>query len=218
MTLALFDLDNTLLAGDSDHSWGEFLVSQGVVDADHYQQMNDQFYQDYRQGCLDIYAYLDFALAPLAALDTAHLQQLHHTFMNTVVAPMLQPKAIALVDDHHQKGHTTIIITATNRFVVEPIAEKFATDALIATEPEKRNGQYTGKITGEPNFQVGKVTNLQRWMSDHQHNLTGSYFYSDSINDLPLLEQVDHPVAVDPCPALADTAKRRGWDIISLRD
>lgn len=218
MTLAIFDLDNTLLAGDSDHAWGEFLVEEGIVDREQYQQANDQFYQDYLNGEMDIYRYLAFALAPLARHDISKLYSWRAHFIEKKIKPMMQVKATRLLDRHRQQGHTLMIITATNRFVTDPIAELLDIEHLIAVEPEMINGQYTGKVSGVPSFQEGKITRLQDWMQQHQKNLDGAWFYSDSFNDAPLLKLVPNAVAVDPDPTLAELAKGSGWDIMSLRD
>ncbi|TNE78271.1 MAG: HAD family hydrolase [Gammaproteobacteria bacterium] len=217
MPLALFDLDNTLIAGDSDHGWGEFLVSHNIVDAGHYKRMNDQFYQDYQTGRLDMNAYLEFALQPLTQLPHEELIRLHQLFMREVIAPMWLPRAEALLQSHRKQGDLLVIITSTNRFVVEPISEKLGADVLIATEPEQIAGHYTGKVSGVPSYKEGKVVRLNAWMAETGHNLDGSCFYSDSINDLPLLEIVDRPVAVDPCEQLRTVAEQRDWEIISLR-
>jgi len=218
MPLALFDLDNTLIAGDSDHGWGEFLVAQNIVDAAYYQKMNDQFYQDYQNGQLDMSAYLAFSLAPLATLSQPELKQLHKQFMVDVIEPLWLPKAETLLKAHKKNGDTLIIITSTNRFVVEPICNKLGVEHLIATELEQQNNQFTGRVSGIPSFKEGKVTRLNQWLEEAGLNLEDSSFYSDSINDLPLLEIVDHPVAVDPCPQLKEVARHRNWEIISLRD
>ena len=218
MPLALFDLDNTLIAGDSDHGWGEFLVGKKIVDADYYKQMNDQFYQDYQNGQLDMSAYLEFSLAPLGKLSHVELKQLHSQFMEEVIEPLWLTKAETLLQKHRDSGDTLMIITSTNRFVVEPICNKLGVEHLIATELEQKNDQYTGQVSGIPSYKEGKVTRLNQWLEQSALSMTGSNFYSDSINDLPLLEIVDHPVAVDPCSQLRVVALQRGWDIISLRD
>ena len=218
MPLALFDLDNTLIAGDSDHGWGEFLVGKKIVDADYYKQMNDQFYQDYQNGQLDMSAYLEFSLAPLGKLSYAELKQLHSQFMVEVIEPLWLTKAETLLQKHRDSGDTLMIITSTNRFVVEPICNKLNVEHLIATELEQQNDQYTGQVSGIPSYKEGKVTRLNQWLEQSDLTMAGSSFYSDSINDLPLLEIVDHPVAVDPCPQLREVALQRGWDILSLRD
>ena len=218
MRLAIFDLDNTLIAGDSDHGWGEFLVQNRVVDAEYYQRMNDQFYQDYQQGHLDMRAYLKFALKPLAQLDQQTLQQLHQRFMVEVIDPLWLPGAEALLQQHRDAGDFLLIITSTNRFVVEPICSRLGVDDVIATEPEQVDGRYTGNITGVPCYQEGKITCLNQWLSNTGHTINEASFYSDSINDLPLLKLVDRPVAVDPCDTLRTEAENRGWNIISLRE
>jgi HAD superfamily hydrolase (TIGR01490 family) len=217
MALAIFDLDNTLIAGDSDHGWGEFLVANDKVDDNHYQRMNDQFYVDYEAGCLDILAYLEFSLAPLAATSMEELAALHLKFMQQIISPLRLPKAEALIEQHRQAGDRLLVITSTNRFIVEPICQALGIDELLATDPEIIDGRYTGKIVGTPTYQEGKVERLKLWLSENNETLAGSYFYSDSINDLPLLLEVDKPVAVDPDDALSADATSRGWDIISLR-
>lgn len=218
MTLAIFDLDNTLLNGDSDHAWGEFLVRQGIVDPVVYKNSNDQFYADYQRGELDIFAYLEFALEPLTRFTMAELQQLHQKFMTDSVAPMMQPKAFDLLAQHRQKGHHLLIITATNHFVTAPIGAALQVDDLLATNPEIKDNRYTGKVAGTPCYQHGKVARLETWLQENNESLSGSYFYSDSINDLPLLERVDNPYAVDPCASLREIAEQKQWPIISLRD
>lgn len=218
MTLALFDLDNTLLAGDSDHAWGEFLVDEGLVDGDEYRRANDRFYQEYLNGELDIYHYQRFVLAPLTRHDMPELQRWRERFIDTRVRPMLQERARALVEKHRRQGHTLVIITATNRFVTEPIAALLGIEHLIATEPEIVDGRFTGDVAGVPSFQEGKVTRLQQWLEQHGHNLDGAWFYSDSHNDLPLLQAVSNPVAVDPDPVLEQHAREAGWPVMSLRD
>lgn len=218
MTLAIFDLDNTLLAGDSDHAWGEFLVDAELVDAENHRQQNDEFYQEYLNGELDIHRYQRFALSPIAGRDPEEVEAWRKAFMETRVRPLYQPKAAQLLDSHRQQGHTLMIITATNRFVTGPIAEAMGIEHLIATEPEIRDGRYTGDITGTPSFQDGKVTRLQQWLDDHDATLDGAWFYSDSHNDLPLLKLVDNPVAVDPDPTLEQYAREQGWPVMSLRD
>ncbi len=217
MALAIFDLDNTLLAGDSDHAWGEFLVEQGLVNRATYKQANDKFYQDYLHGTLDIYAYQTFALEPLTRFEPEQLVQLHQQFMQLKIAPIMLSKAIDLLAQHRQAGDFLLIITATNRFVTGPIAELLGVDDILATEPEVIDGRYTGNLIGTPCFQEGKVVRLNQWLDDHDHDLSGSYFYSDSRNDIPLLERVDHPVAVDADAALAEHALAQGWSLISLR-
>jgi len=218
MALAIFDLDNTLIAGDSDHSWGEFLVSQGKVERDYCRAMNDRFYADYEAGCLDIYAYLEFSLEPLTRIPMAELQQLHQIFMQEVIKPMMLNKAQHLLERHRQAGDRLLVITSTNRFIVEPICNALGIEDLIATELEIMGGAYTGQILGTPTYREGKVERFKQWLCDHRAHSDGSYFYSDSINDLPMLLEVAHPVAVDPDSALLNQATSRNWQIISLRD
>ncbi len=218
MTLAIFDLDNTLLAGDSDHAWGEFLVEEGIVDAEEYRKANDRFYQEYLNGELDILHYLGFALQPLANHNMEQLLAWRARFMEKKVRPMMQAKAAELLASHRDQGHTLMIITATNRFVTEPIAEALGIEHLIATEPELVNGRYTGEVAGVPSFQDGKVVRLQDWLKAYGRDLDGAWFYSDSHNDVPLLEQVENPVAVDPDPKLEALAREKDWQILSLRD
>ncbi len=217
MALAIFDLDNTLLGGDSDHAWGEFLVEQQLVDCDSYQQANDAFYQDYLRGELDIYAYQTFALQPLTRFEPEQLKQLHQQFMQQKIGPMMLDKAQALLQQHRDAGDFLLIITATNRFVTGPIAELLRVDDILATEAELIDGRYTGRLDGTPCFQEGKVERLNSWLKTNHHSLDGSYFYSDSRNDIPLLERVDNPVAVDADPALTEHAQNNDWSIISLR-
>jgi len=216
--LALFDLDNTLLNGDSDHAWGEFLVEQGIVDSDYYKACNDGFYEDYKVGALDIHAYLAFALKPLTTLSLEELNSLHRQFMEDYILPMRLNKADKLLEKHKNLGHELIIITATNSFVTRPIAKALGVETILATEPELIEDQYTGNVAGTPCYQEGKVERLQAWLNDNSFNLDGSYFYSDSVNDLPLLKLVENPVAVDADERLTAIAKSYGWPTISLRD
>lgn len=218
MTLAIFDLDNTLLNGDSDHAWGEFLIHKGIVDEVTYKNANDAFYEDYKRGELDIFAYLEFALEPLTRFSMTELRQLHNEFMATFVAPMMQTKAKELISQHRSRGDYLMIITATNHFVTAPIAEALRVDEILATNPEIKDNRYTGKVSGTPCYQHGKVARLETWLEENNETLEGSYFYSDSINDLPLLERVANPVAVDPCDSLKQIAREKAWPVISLRD
>lgn len=218
MTLAIFDLDNTLIKGDSDHAWGDFLVAEGVVDADEYAKANDQFLQDYLNGDLDILRYLAFALAPLAKHDSETLYELRERFVSERIRPLMLDKAAQLLAEHRKQGHYLLIITATNRFVTQPIADLLGVDDLIATEPEMRDGRYTGGVAGIPSFQDGKVARLEAWLAENGQSADDAWFYSDSHNDVPLLEQVAHPVAVDPDTKLEALARERGWPVISLRN
>lgn len=217
MPLAIFDLDNTLLRGDSDYAWGEFLIEQGLVDGEAYRRENERYYAEYRAGTLDILEFLAFALKPLAQHDLATLEAWRARYLREKVAPMITDEARALVERHRAAGDTLVVITATNRFVTAPIARMFGIEHLIATEPELRNGRYTGRVAGVPCFREGKVVRLEEWMARHGQTLAGSWFYSDSHNDLPLLERVTHPVAVNPDEPLRREAERRGWPILTLR-
>ncbi|WP_163831569.1 histidinol-phosphatase [Spartinivicinus ruber] len=217
MALAIFDLDNTLLGGDSDHAWGEFLVEQGIVDAEAYKQANDYYYQAYLNGTLNINEFLQFSLKPLSQHSTKQLTQWHQQFMSEKIEPLMLEKATKLLNDHRDQGDYLLIITATNAFVTSPIAERLGVDHLLATTPEFLNGRYTGQVSGTPCFQGGKVKRLHNWLTATSHSLAGSFFYSDSHNDLPLLEEVDNPVAVDPDDTLREVAQTNGWPIISLR-
>jgi len=218
MSLAIFDLDNTLLNGDSDHAWGEFMVKKGIVDESFYRTQNDHFYELYKQSKLDIMEYLAFALKPLTRFSLDELSTLHAEFMHTVIAPMRLPKADALLQHHRQQGDYLLIITATNGFVTQPIAKALGVDDILATDPEIKEDAYTGRIMGTPCYQDGKVTRLNQWLQQTRQNLENSYFYSDSINDLPLLQAVTHPVVVDGDERLTAEAQQRGWPCISLRD
>lgn len=217
MALAIFDLDNTLLGGDSDYSWGQFLCRKGVVDAEAHTRANQAYYEDYERGELDIAAFLAFALKPLADNEPVDLQAWRDEFMRDVIEPMVLSKGEALLKNHSDRGDTLMIITATNQFVTELIARRLGVEHLIATVPESVDGRFTGKVSGVPSFQGGKVQRLEAWLAAAGENLAGSSFYSDSQNDIPLLEQVEHPVAVDPSPALRQHAEAKGWPIISLR-
>jgi HAD superfamily hydrolase (TIGR01490 family) len=216
MALAIFDLDNTLLAGDSDYLWGRFLVEKGAVDGLEYEKENERFYQLYQQGRLDIFEFLRFSLAPLRKHPPSRLESWRNEFLDTHIAPLISEQARSLVEKHRQAGDTLMIITATNAFVTQPIAQRFGIDHLIATEPETLNGQYTGDVAGEPSFREGKVNRLLAWLEANDADLQGSWFYSDSHNDLPLLERVDNPVAVDPDETLSQVAQERQWPILLL--
>ncbi|VAW89135.1 Phosphoserine phosphatase [hydrothermal vent metagenome] len=217
MSIAIFDLDNTLLGGDSDALWGSFISEQGIVDAEFYAKENQRFYDEYQAGKLDIYEFLNFSLKPLSEHSLATLNRLHQQFMQEKIAPIMLPAAKKLLKTHRDQGHLLMIITATNRFVTAPIAKLFEVDVLIATDPEIINNRYSGKVAGTPCFQGGKVERLNQWLKENNRTLGESWFYSDSQNDLPLLEMVNHPVAVDPDPSLAAHAAQRGWPLITLR-
>lgn len=219
MTLAIFDLDNTLIAGDSDHLWGEFLVQQGLVDKETFKAKNDQFYQDYLAGELDIFAYQKFVLGFLAQHSLVELANWHQQFMDENITPILLPKAFELIAKHREQGHFIMIITATNDFITAPIADAFAVDHLIAVTAERDEyGGYTGNVAGTPSFHEGKIIRLNEWLAENpSYSMEGSYFYSDSHNDLPLLNLVDHPVAVNPDKKLTAVAQEKGWPIMDLR-
>jgi HAD superfamily hydrolase (TIGR01490 family) len=220
MRLALFDLDNTLLAGDSDYEWGQFLVDSGVLDRASYEAQNRAYYEQYASGTLDIHEYLGFALRPLAEHTPQDLGRWQADFMRSRILPMVRREARVLVRRHLDRGDLCAIITATNSFVTAPIAREFGVAHLIATEPESRQGRFTGRVAGTPCFRDGKVRRLEEWLSAQGRGLADfaeSSFYSDSHNDLPLLERVSRPVAVDPDEQLRIEAARRGWEVISLR-
>ena len=217
MALAIFDLDNTLLAGDSDYLWGTFLTERGIVDGDEFERENERFYREYKEGCLDIFEFLRFSFRPLRNNRLEDLQRWRRDFLREKIEPIILPAARALVERHRTAGDRLLIITATNEFVTAPIAEHLGIPNLIATIPEQVNGRFTGNVAGTPSFQAGKVERLLEWLKGAGVGLTGSTFYSDSHNDIPLLERVDHPVAVDPDDHLRCHALDRGWPIISLR-
>nr|WP_284041616.1 HAD family hydrolase [Halomonas olivaria] len=215
--MAIFDLDNTLLSIDSDHAWGEFLLEQGAVDPVAYREANERFMADYNAGTLDMAAFLEMALKPLADNTPEQLAAWHQQFMASKIEPNILPKAEELLARHRAKGDTLMIITATNHFITAPIAERLGVDHLIAVNPEVKNGRYTGRVSGVPSYREGKVTRLQQWHEQQDISMDGAWFYSDSHNDLPLLEKVDHPVAVDPDDTLRKIAEERNWRIMSLR-
>ena len=217
MILALFDLDNTLLAGDSDFEWAQFLIDRGVLDREVYEARNQAFYDQYKAGTLDIREFLDFQLKPLSHHPRQVLDAWHAEYMTERIAPMLRDSARALVERH--RDEVRVIITATNSFVTAPIARAFGIDNLIATEPEVRDGAFTGGVSGTPCFREGKIERLEGWLAARGESIKSvkkSTFYSDSHNALPLLERVSHPVAVDPDAALRAHAAARGWPVISL--
>lgn len=221
MNLTLFDLDNTLLNGDSDFAWAQFLISRGVLDQEIFEARNVAFYEQYKAGTLDIFEFLDFQLAPLARHSREQLDAWHRDFMAECIRPMITPQARALVSDHLQSGALVAIVTATNSFVTGPIAREFGIPHLIATVPAQEGGRFTGKPRGMPAFKAGKIQRVDDWLESlglYMGSFESSAFYSDSHNDLPLLERVSRPVAVDPDDTLRNRAQSRGWDILSLRD
>ena len=217
MALALFDLDNTLLANDSDFLWGCFLVEKGLVDKSTYDDANKRFYAEYKRGTLDIFEFLAFTLKPLTQFSMEELAQLHNEFMQKHIISAMTQKGIAQIQHHRELDDIIVIITATNSFVTGPIAKAFKADDLIATEPEIIDGKYTGQVSGTPCFQGGKIIRLNQWLENTSHDLEGSTFYSDSHNDILLLEQVTTPIAVDPDDELKAIALERNWEIRSFR-
>lgn len=217
MKLAIFDLDNTLIGGDSDCLWGDFLSEQGYIDSDAYKKGHERFYEQYTAGTMDIYEFLEFQLKVLADNDRVQLEEWRKRFIEEKIKPIMLTKAIDLINDHRNKNHELLIITATNRFITELIAKEFKIESLIACEPEMIDGQYTGKVSGTPSFNEGKVTRLYEWLEKRGQELEESWFYSDSHNDIPLLKKVDHAIAVDADEILIDEAKKQGWPVISLR-
>jgi HAD superfamily hydrolase (TIGR01490 family) len=215
--LALFDLDNTLLAGDSDFEWAQFLIEQGALDREIYEARNAQFYEQYKAGTLDIHEFLDFQLKPLSRHPRAVLEEWHREFMQKKVLPMVRDSARELVERH--RGDLRVVITATNSFVTAPIVREFGIEHLIATEPEQQDGEFTGNVTDIACFREGKVQRLEAWLESQgraMQSFEQSWFYSDSLNDLPLLTRVTHPVAVDPDDTLRAHAQMHGWPVISL--
>jgi len=217
MPLAIFDLDETLIAEDSDHAWGVYVAEHGLVDPEEHQRRNDEFYAQYKAGQLDIDAYLEFACSVLAAHPMDLLHEHRARFIAERIRPLMLSAGQALVDEHKSSGDTVLIITSTIEFVTRPIADLFGIETLIAPTPEIVDNRYTGQMTGVPSFGPGKVTRLQAWLDETGESMVGAYFYSDSHNDLPLLRLVDNPVAVDPDPVLRKEAEAHPWQILSLR-
>lgn len=220
MRLALFDLDNTLLDGDSDFEWSQFLIRIGILDRELFEVKNQAFYDQYKAGTLDIHEFLDFQLKPLSRHSRKTLDEWHQQFMRESVMPMVTQAARDLVQQHRDAGDLCVIITATNSFVTAPIAREFGIEHLIATEPEYRDGEFTGRVADVPCFREGKITRLDNWLSARGRTLDSfvdSTFYSDSMNDLPLMCKVKHPVAANPDAMLRAHAEQHGWPVISLR-
>ena len=218
MPLAIFDLDNTLIGGDSDYLWGEFLCDEGIItDRESFQKMNDYFYHQYEIGELDIYAWAEFSFKVLSEHSFDKLNQLRKDFMETKIRPIFLEKAQNCIDNHKKNGDSVLVITASNTFVTQPIVEMYGIENLLATEPEFVSGRFTGKVSGIPCFQSGKIDNLMPWLETNNENLIGSYFYSDSHNDLPLLELVDNPVAINGDPILMVAANENGWKNLDWR-
>ena len=220
MNLAIFDLDNTLLNGDSDYNWSLFLIKKGILDQSIYEQQNEEFFKDYQTGSLDIDAYAEFQFKPLRENERFFLNDLRDEYVATIIRPMITEKAKDLVNEHRSQGDQLLIITATNSFITKPIAALFGIEELIGTDLEEINNQFTGKIKGVASFQEGKVTRLNEWLDDKHLTFAQfdkTFFYSDSKNDLPLLKIVSHPVAVNPDVTLNAEAKKNNWPIMSLR-
>lgn len=221
MQLAIFDLDNTLLNGDSDYQWGQFLIEIGVLNGAEHTARNEQFYADYKEGKLDIYAFLAFQLKPLSQYPRAQLDAWHAQYMQQKIMPMMTQSSRNLVEKHRANGDLLLIITATNSFVTSPIAKAFGIDHLIGTTPEEINGDFTGGVSGTPSFQQGKITRLNEWLAERGQSLKDfetTWFYSDSHNDLPLMQMVDKPVAVNADPTLQAYAEAHDWPMIRLRE
>jgi HAD superfamily hydrolase (TIGR01490 family) len=218
MALAIFDLDHTLLNGDSDYLWGEYMVANKIVDADVYQRENKAFLEDYLRGDLDNEVYLEFALKPLTQYPIDRLYAWRSDYVSNWIKPIIAKGTQALLNKHRAQGDELIIISATNLFITAPISELLGIDQILSTEPEIIDNQYTGRYLGTPTFKEGKVTVLNEWLKNSNHSLDNSYFYSDSINDLPLLELVATPVAVNPDEKLSAIATERNWPILDLRN
>ena len=212
MSLAIFDLDNTLIGGDSDYLWGEFLCDEGLISDRHAcAKMTEYFYNQYELGVLHIYAWAEFSFKILTQYSIKELEVLRHNFMLQKIEPILLDKAQDCINNHKENGDTVLVITASNTFVTSPIVQRYGIENLLATRPEIKSGRYTGKVSGIPCFQSGKIDNLMPWMAKNSETLEGSSFYSDSHNDLPLLELVDHPVAINADKILTSEAKKKGW-------
>jgi len=219
MKLALFDLDQTLLPLDSDQSWGEFTLNLGWVDRQRFKQRNDAFYADYNAGCLDIHAYVRFATEAMRQRGLVQAQEAHQAFMREVIQPAITPQALQLVEQHRAQGETLVMVTATNEFVTGPIAQAFGMDVLLAVQLVRdAQGNFTGDIDGTPSLREGKVTRVNQWLAEQGLSLSEVHatFYSDSMNDLPLLEKVDVPVVTNAGPELKQIAQERGWRILDL--
>ena len=218
MSLAIFDLDNTLIGGDSDYLWGEFLCDEGIItDRASFQKMNEYFYQQYEKGELDIYAWAEFSFKVLTKHSLGELKELRQQFVDTKIKPIFLEKAQSCINHHIEKGDTVLVITASNTFITKPIVEMYGIEHVLATEPEFKSGRFTGKVSGIPCFQSGKIDNLKPWMDKQNQNLVDSYFYSDSHNDLPLLDLVDNPIAVNSDQILTSAAHKNGWQIFDWR-
>ncbi len=218
MALAIFDLDHTLLDGDSDYLWGEYMVANLIVDRAEYQRVNKAFLRDYQRGQLDNDSYLQFALKPLTQHSIENLYHWRADYVENWIKPIVATGTAELLEQHRGRGDSLIIVSATNLFITEPIAQLLCVPYILSTEPEIVDQRYTGRYLGIPTYKEGKVVALNTWLEGRDHSLDDSYFYSDSINDLPLLEQVSSPVAVNPDEELSIIAKQRGWQVLDLRN
>jgi HAD superfamily hydrolase (TIGR01490 family) len=216
MTLAIFDLDHTLITGDSDYLWGEYMVENNIVDEQEFRARNEIYYQDYQRGTLDNEQYLEFALKPLTQYSIEELNAWRADYVEKWIKPIIAPGARELLDNHRKQSHELLIISATHLFVTAPIAQLLGVPTVLSTEPEIIDNRYTGRYLGTPTYQEGKVTALHEWLAKTAHSMDESYFYSDSINDLALLEKVDHPITVDPDDTLKAIAEDRDWPIINI--
>jgi HAD superfamily hydrolase (TIGR01490 family) len=217
MSVAIFDMDNTLIGGDADYLWGEFLCDIGAVDAKMHREKNKHYYQQYDLGTLDIHEYLEFAIEPLTRFSLEELAGMHQQYMEQKITPIFLDKAQQLIDKHRNQGDTLLVVTATCRFITAPIVKHYGIDNLLAIEIEVVDNRYTGKILGIPTYGSGKVDNLIPWLEENGETLAGSSFYSDSHNDIPLLELVEHPIAVNPDAVLKTYAEDKNWPILDLR-
>lgn len=222
MRLVLFDLDNTLLTGDSDYEWGQFLSQRGILDASVYQEKNLDYYHQYQKGTLNIYDFLAFQLKPLSLHSPEQLHLWHQEFMTEKILPLISSQSRALVEMEKKRSTLMAIVTATNRFVTGPIAAELGVSHLIATEAEQdARGYYTGRVQGTPCFQEGKIVRVTEWLSGlghHWNDFSETVFYSDSLNDLPLLKKTSNPIAVNPDVTLKAYATKHCWPIIYLKD
>ncbi len=219
--LAIFDLDNTLINTDSDHSWPQYLMKKGLVDIEYTQAQNDKFYRDYQQGCLDIDEFLAFHLAPLSRYSMEELDEMHREFCAEFIEPHITPMQRMLVDSHRDAGDELLVISSTNEFIISPICRLFGIDNIIGTQLEiGADGRYTGRYIGTPSLKEGKITRLHQWLEARGKQLSDYetvYFYSDSKNDLPLLRLVSEPVAVNPDAELAAEAHAKGWPVLNFK-
>ena len=220
MNLAIFDLDNTLLDGDSDYNWGIYLVKKGYLDEEEYKVKNQKFFEEYQHGNLDIFAFAEFQFQFLKNNTRKFLNDVRSDYIDEIIKPMVLKKAVDLVSQHKEAGDSLLIITATNSFITKPIGELFGIENLIGTDPEEHLGEFTGKVKGIPSFKEGKVTRLFDWLDARDFKLTDfekTFFYSDSHNDLALLEVVTNPVVVNGDKILLEKAQEKNWPTLNLK-